>query len=65
MQVVKKKVIKKKDSELKLLNDLWRIIQYMMNVAEEEKAESRAFKKVFRDLQTAYPTKVALRKIKK
>lgn len=49
-------------SELKLLNDLWKILEYMMEVSENEKAEAKAFKKVYRDLQRAYPTKIAHRK---
>jgi hypothetical protein len=53
---------KTKDTELKLLNDIWRIIEYMSTVPENEKEESRAFKKVYRDLQLAYPTKTPKRK---
>lgn len=45
-------------SELKLLNDLWKILEYMMEVPENEKAEAKAFKKVYRNLQRAYPTKI-------
>lgn len=51
------------DTELKLLNDLWRIIQWMSEVPENEKAESKAFKKAFGQLQRAYPTKTAKRKM--
>ncbi len=52
-------MVNKVDYELKLLNDLWKILDYMSEVPETEKAESKAFKKVFRDLQKAYPTKYA------
>ena len=51
----------KKDPELKLLNDLWRIIQWMSEVPENEKAESKAFKKAFSQLQKAYPAKTVVR----
>jgi hypothetical protein len=46
-----------KYSELQFLNDIWRIIDYMCLVPENEKDESAAFKKVFRMIQTVYPTK--------
>lgn len=45
-------------TEMKLLNDVWRIIDYMSTVPEEEKAESKAFKKVYHMIQAAYPTRI-------
>lgn len=55
--------MKRLDTELKLLNDIWRIIEWMSFVPEDEKSESKAFKKAFSQLQKAYPTKTAKRKI--
>lgn len=53
--------MKKQNAELKLLNALRGVIQWMSEVPENEKAESKAFKKAFRQLQRVYPTKIARR----
>jgi len=52
----------KKDPELKLLNDVWAVIEYMSTVPETEAAESKGFKKVYAMLQRAYPTRTPKRK---
>lgn len=53
--------MKKQDGELKLLNDVWKVIEYMSTVQENEKTESKGFKKVYSMLQRAYPTKTLKR----
>lgn len=55
----------KKEPQLKLLNDLWKIIQWMSEVPENEKAESKGFKKAFGQLEKAYLVKTATRIRKK